>query len=62
MRGGAPLVIAALGTDMMKPCAFGHIHLHHLVEPRGGGAILEKGNFGLGVKLDHMMQDGIRNL
>ena len=62
MRGRLSLVIAALGTDMMKPCAFGHIHLHHLVEPCSGGAILEKGNFGLGVKLDHMMQDRIRNL
>ena len=62
MGRGTALMVAALCAHMVETRGVGHLDLHHGVEARGGGAVLQKRDFGTFVELHNMVQHRIRSL
>ena len=52
-------LVAALGADVVEGSTVSHINLHHLAQPRRGGAIFKERQIGALVDADHMVQDRI---
>ena len=59
---GAATHIAALGADVVEAGGGAQINLDHMVQPCGGGALFQQGQFGPSFQLDHMVQDCIGRL
>ena len=47
--------IAALRADVVEAGGCAQINLDHMVQPCGGGALFQQGQFGPSVQLDHMV-------
>ncbi len=59
---GPALMIAALCPDMVEARVVGHFNLHHGIEARSGGAVLQKRHFGVFFELHDVVQHRIRSL
>jgi hypothetical protein len=62
VRDRAALMVATLGAHMVERRAIGHVDLHALVEPRGGGSVFQHRDIGPRLNTDKMVQRGIRGL
>ena len=62
MRRRAPLMVTALGADMVEAGPICDIDLHHLIKPRSRRAVFGEGDIAALLDLDHMMQDRVGTL
>jgi hypothetical protein len=62
VRHGAAFMVAALGADMVEGRAIGHVDLHALVEPRGGGAVFQHRDLRPRLHPHQVVQDRVRGL
>ena len=62
VRHRPPLVVAALGADVVEAGAVADLDLEHVVEARRRRPRLEQGQVGPGLDPDDVVQDGVRAL